>query len=382
MCMCMYVIQISGGHWWLKSGDKLYLYIYFDRKKGNMMSSAIAKCGYCGWLLKMDNILKHSCFGLFDATCQVFSVDEAGKIVMTDINLMETTGDESLNDVTENENNALEPQEVDEELISIVQQRPALYDPRLPLQERTKLKKKDLWQEVSNCLGGAYSPIDAEKKWQYLRDCYTKARRNFKKIQSIEKRSGAAGTSVNKRNKPSFRYYDAMNFLNDTLEYKETCTSLRFPNRKDTAQVTNNLFAPSPSFSNSPMNNSNDCTDSENRPPSTAPLPSFSNSPMNNSNDCTDSENRPPSTPSPSISELSVATSALRKRQHSSNIDEVDRAFLQTLNTNVQPNPIDGFMLRLAEGMRRLPYRERSQLELEFLIKLRETEERLGLLNN
>ncbi|XP_024875072.1 uncharacterized protein LOC112456629 isoform X1 [Temnothorax curvispinosus] len=102
----------------------------------------------------MDNILKHSCFGLFDAACQVFSVDEAGKIVMTDINLMETTGDESLNDVTENENNASEPQEVDEELISIVQQRPALYDPRLPLQERTKLKKKDLWQEVSNCLGG------------------------------------------------------------------------------------------------------------------------------------------------------------------------------------------------------------------------------------
>ncbi|XP_071637717.1 uncharacterized protein [Temnothorax longispinosus] len=146
-----------------------------------------------------------------------------------------------------------------------------------------------------------------------------------------------------------------MSFLNDTLEYKETCSSLRFPNRKDTAQVTNNLFAP---------------------------LPSFSNSPMNNSNDCTDSENRPPSTPSPSISELFVATSALRKRQHSSNIDEVDRAFLQTLNTNVQPNPIDGFMLRLAEGMRRLPYRERSQLELEFLIKLRETEERLGLLNN
>ncbi|TGZ47887.1 histone H3 [Temnothorax longispinosus] len=173
-----------------------------------------------------------------------------------------------------------------------------------------------------------------------------------------------------------------MSFLNDTLEYKETCSSLRFPNRKDTAQVMNNLFAPLPSFSNSPMNNSNDCTDSENRPPSTAPLPSFSNSPMNNSNDCTDSENRPPSTPSPSISELSVATSALRKRQHSSNIDEVDRAFLQTLNTSVQPNPIDGFMLRLAEGMRRLPYRERSQLELEFLIKLRETEERLGLLNN
>lgn len=64
-----------------------------------------------------------------------------------------------------------------------------------------------------------------------------------------------------------------------------------------------------------------------------------------------------------------------------SNIDELDRALLQALNTNIQPSPIDGFMLRLAEGMRRLPYRERSKLELEFLMKLRETEERLGLLN-
>lgn len=64
-----------------------------------------------------------------------------------------------------------------------------------------------------------------------------------------------------------------------------------------------------------------------------------------------------------------------------SNIDELDRALLQVLNTNIQPSPIDGFMLRLAEGMRRLPYRERSELELEFLMKLRETEERLGLLN-
>lgn len=71
-----------------------------------------------------------------------------------DKNLMETSACESLNDVTRDENNALEAQEVDEELISIVQQRPALYDHRIPLPERTKFKKKDLWQEVSNCLGG------------------------------------------------------------------------------------------------------------------------------------------------------------------------------------------------------------------------------------
>lgn len=67
------------------------------------------------------------------------------------------------------------------------------------------------------------------------------------------------------------------------------------------------------------------------------------------------------------------------ERRHSNNINDLDRAFL---NMNIQPSPIDGFMLRLAEGMRRLPYKERSKLGLEFLMKLREAEERLGLLND
>jgi len=100
------------------------------------------KCDYCGWVLKMDGIFQHSCFGTFNDACQVLSMDETGKVIMTNKNLMETSACE--NDVTEDENNASEAQEVDEELISIIQQRPALYDHRVPLQERTKLKKKDL----------------------------------------------------------------------------------------------------------------------------------------------------------------------------------------------------------------------------------------------
>jgi len=50
-----------------------------------------------------------------------------------------------------------------------------------------------------------------------------------------------------------------------------TCTSLRLPSRKETAQVTNNL--PSPSCSNSSFNDN----DLENRPPSTSsPVSEFS----------------------------------------------------------------------------------------------------------
>jgi len=69
-------------------------------------------------------------------------------------NVIETSVYENLKDVIVDENNTSEVQGIDEELISVVQQRPILYDHRIPTQERTKLKKKDLWQEVSNCLGG------------------------------------------------------------------------------------------------------------------------------------------------------------------------------------------------------------------------------------
>ena len=45
--------------------------------------------------------------------------------------------------VIEDENNDASQTGIDEELISMVQQRPALYDQRTPSSERTKLKKKD-----------------------------------------------------------------------------------------------------------------------------------------------------------------------------------------------------------------------------------------------
>lgn len=38
-------------------------------------------------------------------------------------------------------------------------------------------------------------------------------------------------------------------------------------------------------------------------------------------------------------------------------------------------DPLDGFLSRLEEGMRRLPYRERARLEIQFLMLLAEKEE-------
>lgn len=73
----------------------------------------------------------------------------------------------------------------------------------------------------TNCFTGLYSPTEAEKRWNYLKDCYRKSRNVLKKQQNIAHRSGAAGLSKTKVIKPSFRYYDVMRFLNDTLEHRQ-----------------------------------------------------------------------------------------------------------------------------------------------------------------
>lgn len=44
----------------------------------------------------------------------------------------------------------------DEMLINLVQTKPALWNFQIPLSERTKAKKKALWKEVENMLGGLY----------------------------------------------------------------------------------------------------------------------------------------------------------------------------------------------------------------------------------
>lgn len=57
-----------------------------------------------------------------------------------------------------------------------------------------------------------------------------------------------------------------------------------------------------------------------------------------------------------------------------------DQIFLECLQKPIEkPSPIDGFLIRLGEGLKRLPYRERSKLELEFLVRLREVEEQLEM---
>jgi len=48
-------------------------------------------------------------------------------------------------------------------LINIIQTKPALWNYQIPLSERTKTKKKALWKEVQNMLGGLYKYLQDTK---------------------------------------------------------------------------------------------------------------------------------------------------------------------------------------------------------------------------
>jgi len=140
-----------------------------------------------------------------------------------------------------------------------IMERPPLFDHRIDVRERSKLKKKALWEEIKNILGGillthilfnkfsntvitrnygfnnnflchisqeylrnkiklcAYSTgtmsIDElQKKWKYHRDCYMRARKKMKTY--VPSGSGALPSNL----KNSYRYFELMKPLDDTLQ--------------------------------------------------------------------------------------------------------------------------------------------------------------------
>ncbi|KYN14792.1 hypothetical protein ALC57_13000 [Trachymyrmex cornetzi] len=97
-----------------------------------------------------------------------------------------------------------------------VQSRPGLYDHRIPVKERTHLKKQSLWNEILNIVGGTFKRKDVEnvqKRWKQLCDCYIKSKRKIKEYLP----SGSAVRST-KNAKSTFRLYEQMKFLDDVLD--------------------------------------------------------------------------------------------------------------------------------------------------------------------
>ncbi|XP_011871627.1 PREDICTED: uncharacterized protein LOC105564088 [Vollenhovia emeryi] len=125
------------------------------------------KCGYCGWILWDKNgTISHGCF----KNCKELIMDEDRNLFRKDsleTNVEnETYGsgtaciEESITYEKENVPENIEEcithdtERLDEDLISAVKERPALYDFRMPVKERGRKQKDCLWQEVSKCLKG------------------------------------------------------------------------------------------------------------------------------------------------------------------------------------------------------------------------------------
>ncbi|XP_039306196.1 uncharacterized protein LOC113006328 [Solenopsis invicta] len=208
-------------------------------------------------------------------------------------------------------NNLIE--NIDEDLIATVKERPALYDYRIPVKERGRKQKNHLWQEVSDCLKGFYSAAEAEKKGLYLKDCNRKARNTIKKKESFVQKSGAADLPKTYEIKPSFRHYNAMTFLNDTLEYRQTVTSLK-------KSVVENQVSNIPSTSNATSNDNFDNFDD--------------NGTLISDDNYT------------SISSVSPTASTSKKKKRI-NAEDYEEALLHSLTKPCEPNPIDGFVSRL-----------------------------------
>ncbi|XP_025267867.1 uncharacterized protein LOC105253706 isoform X2 [Camponotus floridanus] len=297
------------------------------------------KCGYCGYILPQSfNLLDHSCFQPFNKDNDCINVDE--NLVVTVISRIEefnefTLPNKELNNSQEELNNSQEIDK-DELLIYHVSQKRALFDHRIPANERSTLKKNALWQEICNSLGGIMSVTEIKKRWRYLRDCFLKV----KKKEHTYIPSGSAAEALNSK-KNSFRFYEQMKFLNDVMGKAPTSTSLPLSIQNDDDDENISVEARNSSMLVSPLTSS-------------SVIASSSEESNFNSN---------------------------RKRKADRSNKELNEEFHDTvinaLRETKEPDGVDGFLLLLGEGLRKLPYRARTKLEMKFLAMLMEEQDKL-----
>lgn len=67
---------------------------------------------------------------------------------------------------------------------------------------------------------GEMQPDAAEGRWKYLRENFLKARKKQKIREDIAQRTGMPLKLNGKIKKYSFRYYEVMEFLEESLDYQ------------------------------------------------------------------------------------------------------------------------------------------------------------------
>ncbi|CAG9818744.1 unnamed protein product [Phaedon cochleariae] len=111
---------------------------------------------------------------------------------------------------------------VEEFLINLVMARPPLWDSRLPLKDRSKTIRDNLWLEVYEAFGEQehLSVSVLIKKWRNLRDTYVR-------VKGETESYVPSGSAAGKKKKRKWEYYDLMSFLSDTIKYRPTVSNLK-----------------------------------------------------------------------------------------------------------------------------------------------------------
>ncbi|XP_011871878.1 PREDICTED: uncharacterized protein LOC105564248, partial [Vollenhovia emeryi] len=207
---------------------------------------------------------------------------------------------------------------------------------------RSPLIVKEAWLEVAKELDDKFEVENIKKRWRNLRDSYKKAR---KKATAYIPSGSAASASDND---DSFRFYDQMTFLNDSINSRPTKSNI-----------------------------SQDSCDSFN-------LNEVSNS------DALSTANGQ-SIDMDSIGETSGHSSSFdhnqfkehTKRTRKQSVDaEFKQSIVQILSdANKRDNDgIEGFLMQLGAIMNKLPYRDRRILEKDIMNLAFEAEEKTGIL--
>lgn len=185
----------------------------------NNVKGSTVKCGYCGWIMSYLEIQAHKCFETYDENIHVIFIDETGHAIIKFKEAVENMQSDIL-PLKCSETTTYSVITMDEMLIDAVQQRPALWNYKLPVQKRTSHIKRALWDEIFNNLGFRDAAW-MKCRWTYLRDCYTKAR---KKVNSYVP-SGSA-TEAGHTQKSMFRFYTRMQFIDKAESVTPTTSSL------------------------------------------------------------------------------------------------------------------------------------------------------------
>lgn len=106
--------------------------------------------------------------------------------------------------------------EIDETIITYVQENSCLWNPGIPTAERTKLKTDAAWQSIADVFGNQMSAQEIKKRFDKLKKKHTEIRTKLRGYKS----SGSAGKSkeVERAIKSQCPYYDLLEFLSDVTD--------------------------------------------------------------------------------------------------------------------------------------------------------------------